>query len=264
MNDEHRADALARFQKDTADHQMEVLLDQGLHRHLRFRRPRTSCYGFDIVTWPGHLAISGDMGSHVFARLPDMFEFFRTDGDRGDGINPSYWAEKIESGREGVKEFNPEAFRDLVKELAAEHIESHSDGDGEKPRWAGALLDELTTMVAMLDDENVESAIRAMGDFKTELVGVAFSIAEPWEYASRLQRYTFHYLWRCYAIAHAVHTYDALKVSDTMVILGTKEAAEAFSESRIDPAPPENAERGASAPSPDPTENSAASARAED
>ena len=28
---------------------------------------------FDIVTWPGYLCYSGDMGCFVFTRLPDMF-----------------------------------------------------------------------------------------------------------------------------------------------------------------------------------------------
>ena len=36
--------AAERFRTDTADHVMEVALDQGLYRHLRFRKPGT---GFD-------------------------------------------------------------------------------------------------------------------------------------------------------------------------------------------------------------------------
>ncbi|MEN5374297.1 hypothetical protein [Stenotrophomonas hibiscicola] len=48
-----RAKALARFEKDTAEHQMEVLLDNGVYRHLRFKRPGSYAFSFDVVTWPG-------------------------------------------------------------------------------------------------------------------------------------------------------------------------------------------------------------------
>ena len=52
-----------RFAKDTATHAMTILRDDGLYRHLRFKRPNTSSYYFDIITWPGYLAITGDMGA---------------------------------------------------------------------------------------------------------------------------------------------------------------------------------------------------------
>lgn len=77
---------------------MTILMDNGIYRHLRFQKPKSSNQWFDIVTWPGYLAYSGDMGCFMFTRLKDMFEFFR-DG-REDGrlhINQSYWGEKLEA-----------------------------------------------------------------------------------------------------------------------------------------------------------------------
>lgn len=108
------AEVLARFQRDTAAHQLEVIKDDGLHRHLRFRKPGTGCYGFDIVTWPFHLAISGDMGAAMFTRLPDMFEFFRDSSKHAEPdalcINAGYWAEKCVANDGEKKEFSPEVF----------------------------------------------------------------------------------------------------------------------------------------------------------
>ena len=46
-----------RFLKNAAAHQMEVLRDDGVNRHLRFRNPESSAYWFDIITWPGTLCI---------------------------------------------------------------------------------------------------------------------------------------------------------------------------------------------------------------
>ena len=89
----------ADFLKDVAAHEMEILRDDGVYRHIRFKKPGTWCMHFDLVTWPGYLAYSGDMGCYVFSRLNDMFEFFRTDREylQRDGrqlcINLCYWSE---------------------------------------------------------------------------------------------------------------------------------------------------------------------------
>lgn len=65
------------FTRDIAKHEIEVIRDDGVDRHLRFRRPGTMSMHFDILTWPGYLCYTGDMGSYVFRRTEDMLEFFR-------------------------------------------------------------------------------------------------------------------------------------------------------------------------------------------
>ncbi|MCU6618549.1 hypothetical protein OCO52_18835 [Achromobacter mucicolens] len=115
------------FLKDVKNHVMEVLYEDGLHRHVRFREPGTMCMHFDLVTWPGYLCYTGDMGTYVFTRLADMFEFFRTDREyaqrrgRRLGGNLSYWSEKLEAvngSRRGgaAEEFDPAKFRTVVNE----------------------------------------------------------------------------------------------------------------------------------------------------
>lgn len=81
------AKAHERFAADTSEHRMRILHDDGLYRHLRFSAPGTYIYGFDLITWPGFLAIAGDMGERVFSRISDMFGFFESDTGR---INPGY------------------------------------------------------------------------------------------------------------------------------------------------------------------------------
>ena len=61
------AEAAERFPRDTADHQLTVLHDDGLYRHLRFQAPGTSLYWFDLVTWPGHLSFTGEVDGYTFA-----------------------------------------------------------------------------------------------------------------------------------------------------------------------------------------------------
>jgi hypothetical protein len=49
--------------------------------------------GFDVVTWPGHLSISGDMGCFVFTRVDDMFTFFRGHEDAPNLGYSAKWGE---------------------------------------------------------------------------------------------------------------------------------------------------------------------------
>src|SRR5699024_12293847 len=43
------------FVDQTAQHQLAVLHDEGLYRHLRMAAPGTSMWHWEVVTWPGHL-----------------------------------------------------------------------------------------------------------------------------------------------------------------------------------------------------------------
>ncbi len=125
-----------RFERDTAEHEMAVLHDDGVYRHVRFQQPGTSCYYYDLVTWPGHLAICGDMGDWTFSRIRDMFEFFA--GERqAAGINPSYWSQKLRGDRAG---------RDISRRYSEDALRAHvidwfeqqaglAAKTGRVPRW---------------------------------------------------------------------------------------------------------------------------------
>lgn len=208
------ADVLVRFMKDTTGHQLEVVKDDGLHRHLRFRRPGTYVYGFDVVTWPGHLAISGDMGAAMFSRLPDMFEFFRerTDPDSPAKlhINSGYWAEKCTANDGAMKKFNNDLFEREVRDHFDSFMQAHSEFEGfEEAR--DALWDEIGEEVLGHYDSTHEALVACMDFEPSEDRFPGFSMHDAWEWASSVESYTFHFLWRLYAIAYAVKAYDALK-----------------------------------------------------
>jgi len=215
----NRAEVLTAFLRDTAEHKMEVVLDQGLHRHLKFRKPGTGCYGFDIVTWPGYLAISGDMGAAMFTRLPDMLEFFRDKPDRHDAggglyINCGYWAEKCVANDGEKKEFDTDLFRECVKARFDEYVEEHTEEGEAPPAWAAELWEEIEQDVLLTteDHESTFFAIKNMDEFKpdgAEYEGFRFS--DAWESSNSLEDYRFHFIWRLYAIAYAVRAYDETK-----------------------------------------------------
>ena len=202
-----------RFLKDVAKHEMSVIRDDGVNRHLRFKNPGSSGYWFDLITWPGTLCIDGDCGTYVFKRTPDMFKFFRTDRTymtkEGNklAINPSYWGEKLVSigKNEKFQEFDEERFDQIIKEYVINWIKEHRDSTSP---------DERRDLWIALKEEVIDSdTSRKMGnayDFHHRVNSEKdFYFQDLFEY--NCDRYTFHFIWCCYAIAHGIVQYDSQK-----------------------------------------------------
>lgn len=189
-----------QFERDTADHVMTIVQESGVHRHLSFRKPGSSCYAFSIVTWPGSLCITGDMGTYVFERLHDMFEFFRS---RHGGINAGYWAEKVvaQCKTDGVDKFDPDA----MVAHAVEHYRDHWRDSGE---WGKRLegFKELRWDVFKHEDEG--SFRSALDDFEWN----GFRFSDTWEWNPR--KYTFRFIWALYAIVSAIRQWDEAHSQD--------------------------------------------------
>lgn len=197
LTSHYHPEIAASFTKNTADHVMTVVHNDGLYRHLRFAPPRGYTYGFDLVTWPGHLAITGDMGALTFARLEDMTQFFASGGD----INPGYWAQKIQdlhgAGVRGVQEFSERRFRQNVVESYRMHVEAHL---GE-PHLA-ALKDRIRDDVLFYAHDEHE-ALSAVQEFDFD--GGTFRFDDAWEWDVR--DFSHRFLWLCCAIRTGVLQY---------------------------------------------------------
>lgn len=192
------------FRKDVAKHEMQVLLDQGMHRHLQFKAPDSYNNYFNIVTWPGYLCIGGDMGCYVFTRLADMFDFFRVDRQHQKDINPSYWGEKCEStDKKGITEYSEKKAEKVIKESLADWLKWSSLTPAQKREVREAVQNEVLIYV---DGDEFELR-QQLRDFTHEHCGNLFDDSWEWD----LRTYTYHYLWCCYAIAFAIKQYDKFK-----------------------------------------------------
>ncbi|MBJ6986901.1 hypothetical protein [Devosia sp. MC521] len=194
-----RTPSESQFLRETKDHELIVLADDGQNRHLTFKQPSTSNRYFNITTWPGYLCISGDMGCYVFSRLADMFEFFR-----GEGINLSYWAEKLQAHDRGGghREFSEELFRHhIVSDFRAAYPQGK---ERRLEHWA-----ELREMLEWETPYSTESAITAAMTWRDAAGEQPFSDF----YEHRLEDYTHHFVWCCHAIRWAVEQYDEYKAS---------------------------------------------------
>ncbi|MDR5887528.1 hypothetical protein [Vreelandella janggokensis] len=192
---------LERFQDTITEHQLTVIHDEGLHRHLRCARPESNDRYFNITTWPGFLCISGDMGCYVFQRIEDMFKFFRDEELR---INPGYWQEKLQAGpsiapEEITKEWQPEKFRSEITEWFEVATEDWDEED-KAEAWEAVEIEVLG------EADNEHTAITAALEFR---FNDEEFFQDFWEVDCK--KWKGHYLWCCYAIVWAIQQYDAAK-----------------------------------------------------
>ncbi len=93
-------DTLARFEEDIANHELNILTDDGTTRLLCFANPESSYYKVYITTWPNHLAFSGDVGTFVFSNHDkDMLFWFP------DNYDLDYISEKLRAGHAEVFDY---------------------------------------------------------------------------------------------------------------------------------------------------------------
>lgn len=197
----------ARFLADVAKHEITVIRDEGVSRHIRFSQPDTSCMHFDLITWPGYLCYTGDMGTYVFRRLTDMFEFFRTDREykqrngRKLAVNLSYWGQKLEAidKGDGYRAFSPEKFRANVMDWIEQ--------SGLVGKLGHGLREELQSEVLDHANSGREAAYGAALDFKFNGKRVF-----PDFYEVDSDDYSFRFLWCCNALAWGIEKYDAAKL----------------------------------------------------
>ncbi len=205
---DHETQMFTRFQVEIAHHEMTVVYDDGVNRNIRFARPGTYACSFNIVTWDGYLCYTGDMGSYVFSRLPDMFEFFR---GRTDGrIDFGYWAEKVVAAdkSDGIKRFSTDRFNALATERFKEFAEAQFLTKDEREE----LWDEVDRWVLNSDEHD---AIHATETFRwTDKMGRQHRVFDDFFYDHACKEYTGRFLWCCFALRWAIATYDKSKLAE--------------------------------------------------
>lgn len=191
-----------RFLRDIENHKLRVLRDEGVYRHIRFSKPDSSDQFFDLITWPNHLCYTGDMGTYVFSRLYDMFDFFRSEnlaraGEKIPKINPGYWSEKTEAVcRDGVREYCP----DLFKSKVLAWVDSFE--------LTSAQMNDLQVQVLSYAEDGEEAARQAAYEFTiTNDDGQEEEVFTDFFEVS-CSKFTFRYLWGCYAIAWGIRQYE--------------------------------------------------------
>lgn len=183
---------LEQFLKEVATHEVKIIQDNGMFRYIKFGKPNSNDMHFNLTTWPGFLAYTGDMGSYIFSRVPDMFEFFR-DASGKYQVNPFYWSEKIMATDkyDSHEKFSWDKFKENL--LAA------CETDVQKI-W---IKDEVK-----LIDQDEYGAVEFIRNFDNDN-DVDLDLSDFWEYDN--EEYSQRYIWCCYALVWGIQQYDKLK-----------------------------------------------------
>lgn len=197
-----------QFLQDVKDHTIESCVDDsssGLHRHVVFSAGGCSIMRFHLATIPGYLFFTGDMGTFVFQRLPDMFNFFRPkDGKWRDDLN--YWYQKLEAvdKTDGALENS--------KELFAETLYGYIEPDMDQ-KVKGKIEDGIEEILGEYDDFGFDRAYEKALNFSLVHSGTQlpyFTFYDLWEHNFKVP--TLRFQWACMAIQWGIEQYDAMKV----------------------------------------------------
>ncbi len=175
-----------RIVNDLKEHTVTVRHADGLYRHWRCQKPETWNMGFDIITWPGSLCYTGDMGDCLFQRTPDMVSFMR-----GSCMSYSYAAEKCVAHDGRLKEFREERF----EEILAERLKESEDGTFRVMR-RGKIENESVA-------DAIEEIRREYSEYSTPHDAMrAMHESGLWDGCDlpSCEDYTFHFLWCLHAI----------------------------------------------------------------
>ena len=198
----------ADFLRDVATHELTIIRNEGLYRHLRFSRPGSSCMYFDLITWPGHLCYTGDMGTYVFSRVSDMLEFFRRDCADQLPINPGYWSEKVQAADGGrhpgcVFEYDHDRYLAVVNEYLSDWLEGLDDEAAAELREA--VQDDV---LQLADSHDEHGNYNRAYEFSATVNGCKYQFTELFE--RNFRRFTPRFLWCCRALVWGIEMYDAM------------------------------------------------------
>ncbi|MDV5862038.1 hypothetical protein QM298_14235 [Pseudomonas mendocina] len=196
----------ADFLRDVATHELTIIRNEGLYRHLRFSRPGSSCMYFDLITWPGHLCYTGDMGTYVFQRTKDMLELFRRDSREDLSINPGYWSEKVlaaDGGRSPgcVFEYDHQKYLDAVLEYQGGWLEGLSEE--HQAELKEAVWDDV---LHWADESDEHGNYQRVHEFDATVGGTNYQFTDFFERSTR--RFTDRYIWCCRALVWGIGKFD--------------------------------------------------------
>lgn len=202
-----KQDIAVRFARETAEHQMLILHDDGLYRHIKFRSPKHGwAYWFELITTPGTLTFRGDGESYVFYRDTDMFEFFHGSAWNGRP-NLGYWMEKITSSQDTIRRHDQDLLAAEVCATVAEYYEGKPLPAGLRDAIQEEILDALVGDDTY-DRQLVDDFTFYVNDddrYAVPRVAPDFEFHDVWELQST--DYAWWYEWACQAIVWGVDQY---------------------------------------------------------
>lgn len=207
--DAYYTEVANRFTNDIADHQITIEECGPLpFRSILARRHRNdgwdSCYHFRVITFPGGLLYTGDMGTYVFQRCWDMFQWWPP--KYGDAFDFRYIAEKCLGANkcDSIKQYSRDKARATIDEMIAEHRAEHEKpedwDDEEDGEWTETVNEAYIEALIEVRDHshefsNSEYNIQEFYRLLYDVPGLydVCEVPTPSEYSLR-------FVWCCHAV----------------------------------------------------------------
>lgn len=201
---------LKSFMKTINFHTVEVIVNDGYNRRIKFQNFSNNKYDFEIITWEKVLCIMGYMGNYVFSRNKDMFVFFKPKDLGSINIYPDYWSSKLLSvdKKYGYRKYDPEKLHDCIKKYYSNFMILGLGMEERQSLWHN-IQDEV--LVHVDEEHNVYSAIDRFSFQKEGSGNIDFNDFFKLYGEDSLKSYTDNFLWCCYAIIWAVDWYYQIK-----------------------------------------------------
>lgn len=197
---------LEKFLDDVKNHEITIHQNNGVYRHLEFKKTDNSNPYFNITTFPNHLVITayidGLSYALVLSRRYDMFDYFRDYFRDGNlKIFPELWSEKIKSTSNEAKiascsEFNIDKVKKLAKDDLREYLKNQKVSKADRD----ALNEKFESEILNAEDEyEIVAAIR-------NFYFNDFEFVDFW--GGGYRKYRYEYIWLCYAIVWGIKKFD--------------------------------------------------------
>lgn len=136
------------------NHKIRQVMSMGVHRHFKcLNRSGSSNYMFRVVTFPGRLVITGDIGDLMLCREIDMLPWAKRAVESID-----YFAEKVVAGK--VKQYCPEVVQEEINEVLAERVRRLEEDAGEDDVEVNP--DDLESPLDLTDIDNPHTTLVEM------------------------------------------------------------------------------------------------------
>tara|TARA_R110001583_G_scaffold161109_1_gene313013 strand:- start:5375 stop:6004 length:630 start_codon:yes stop_codon:yes gene_type:complete len=191
-----------QFLSDMKNHKMNVILDTDTHKHLSFSSGSFE-HAFDVVAFPWHVMIVGDIGSYTFSRDSDMFRWFVKDSGKAISrpeVELGRWRQKLVSvdSHLGVVEVSLSKVLAVINGVQDNYIECY-------PECADCINDAFNELLQFQED-GVGMLLHVMYLFTVELNGEGHAPFSDFE-REEVEVYTPQFAMCCYAINFGIGMY---------------------------------------------------------
>jgi|GEM_PF-6835242 len=191
-----RQRAIDLFKEQTRDHVATVLHNDAGFRRILFAKPGTFMYAVEVTAWPGHVAVTGDMGALLLQRESDMLAWAAEPGCEVPSFD--YWAEKAVATDGPLREWSATLFTEHVRQAVEDHCEARGIMVGSDTHRA--LMAEVTSDVLFESDSEFES-MEALRSWRSSTAPDLFDDAWEWQ-CTQLR---FHSIWKMLALRHVAN-----------------------------------------------------------